>query len=91
MAETDKQRYEILKVMDNMSASRKMKTIKGKSSAEMTVDRLNRNLKDEEKRAGWSYILHEIKIDDPSETKTPKPKKSGNGRKRTRRVGQART
>ena len=87
MLDNDKGNYVILKGNRDLTATRKIRIVRGKSRAEMTVDRRNRNRTEEEIMEGWQYywaITEEIA---PSKKKVVRVKKNGNGRKRTRWVG----
>jgi hypothetical protein len=83
----EKGNYSILKHKDDLSAAKKICIVEGKSSAEMTVDRLTRKLTDEQIRAGWRYYLVITAEKAPSVKKAPSMKSARVGRKRTRWSG----
>ena len=56
MPERDKKNYEIPKEKTPVSPAVPVSIVKGRSSAEMSVDRLNRNLSEEECEEGWRYF-----------------------------------
>jgi hypothetical protein len=87
MLDEMKSNYKILKTKYEAPAISTKYIIKGRPQAEMTVDRLNRNLTEEERSAGWSYILEMTNMK-PSVIKKKAPThKRAPGRKRSRWIG----
>jgi hypothetical protein len=87
MPEEDKKNYEILKDKTGVSPAISVRIVKGRSSAEMTVDRLDRNLTEAERGAGWRYFLQETTMKAPSGEKSPAVRKGKLGRKHGRPNG----
>ncbi len=74
MVGEEKINYEIQKIKDDSSAIKTVCIVKRKSSAVMTVDRLIRNLTDQEKREGWSFQWVITTQKAPSTKKAPRIK-----------------
>ena len=85
MLDEEKSNYAILKDKDDLLAAETVCIVKGRSSAEMTVDRLNRNLTEEEKRAGWRHFLQKTTRKVPTAKKAATGKKKRAGREIARR------
>ena len=83
----EKGNYEILKEMSDFSPAISVRIVKGRSNAEMTVDRLNRNRSEVEIRAAWSYFLKPTTTKAPSTREAPSAKKGRRGRKNDRWAG----
>ncbi len=83
----DKGNYAIWRDRDLLSVAKKVRIVMGKSSAEMTVDRLNRRLTEEQIRTGWRYYW-EMTSEKASVAKKAKSvKRRRAGRKRSRGDG----
>jgi hypothetical protein len=87
MPKMDKKNYEIIKEKTLVSPAISVCIVKGRSSADMAVERFNHNLTEEESEAGWRYFLKETTKKVPSGKKSPSVRKGRVGRKNTRPTG----
>jgi hypothetical protein len=87
MPEKDKNNYEILKEKTPISPAVSVRVVNGRSSAELTVNRLNRNLTEEEKKGGLCYFLEETTKKASSGKKSLGERKGRLGRKNGRPTG----
>jgi len=87
MPNEDKSYYTILKDKDGLLSPITVGHATVRSEAEKAVDRLTRELTEEERKAGWSYVLQKGTTKAPIVKRRLRGKKEVKGRKRARRGG----
>jgi hypothetical protein len=87
MPDKKKGYYAIQKDKDDLSSAITVCHATGRSEAEKVVDRLNRELTEEERSAGWFHFLQKTTEKAPSVKKVSSGKKKVKGRTRVRWSG----